>query len=134
MEKIKTYMHSIEPLKSINREENKMKTQLGNQAFYVLDQKEKMVYKVGEFETNYNSLGIHIHLELVAGWDYVNPDENDLQGWCKAERFVEDVQDEIIYCNILIESMEEALMENDYIKLENIPQDLQKIINEHNEK
>lgn len=106
---------------------------LGNHKFYVVNDAENLVYMVNQFEAYYNSEAIHIHLELVAGWDYVNPDENDVQGWCPADRFVEDVQTEIIAQYFLVEGMKEALTENDYTILENITPDLQKIIDKHNE-
>ena len=61
---------------------------LGNRKFYVYNSMEKLVYLVNEFEAYYNSEYLQIHLELVAGWDYVNPDENDVQGWVSAENFV----------------------------------------------
>lgn len=112
-----------------------MKHYLENHKFYVLNEDAKLVYKVGEFETYYNSPVIQINLELVAGWDYVNPDENDVQGWCSADRFVEDVQFEMVNQYFLLEGMQEALKENDYTILnkEDISPSLQKIIDKHNE-
>lgn len=112
-----------------------MKNYLGNHKFYVMNPDEKLVYKVNEFEVYYNSEAIHIYLELVAGWDYVNPDENNIQGWVGAENFVEDIQSEIVTQYFLKEGMEEALTENDYtiLKEENIPMSLQKIIDKHEE-
>ena len=110
-----------------------MRHYLDNHKFYVMNEDAKLVYQVGEFETFHNSEGIHIHLELVAGWDYVNPDENDVQGWCPADRFVEDIQDEMVFQYFLVEGMKEALKENGYKVLDKITPDLQKIINKHNE-
>lgn len=110
-----------------------MRHYLENHKFYVLNPDEKLVYKVGEFESYSGYEAIHIHLELVAGWDYVNPDENDVQGWCPADRFVEDVQTEIVAQYFLVEGMKEALEENDYTILDKITPDLQKIIDKHNE-
>lgn len=110
-----------------------MKHYLENHKFYVVNDTENLVYKVSEFEVYDNHDGIHIHLELVAGWDYVNPDENDVQGWCPADKFVDDVQTEIIAQYFLVEGMKEALAANDYTVLENITPDLQKIIDKHNE-
>ena len=110
-----------------------MKHYLENHKFYVINDNAKLVYKVGEFETFSNSESIHIHLELVAGWDYVNPDYSDVQGWCPADRFVEDVQWEVASQYFLKEGMEEALQENGYTILEEISPNLQKIIDQHNE-
>lgn len=110
-----------------------MKHYLENHKFYVMNEDSKLVYKVGEYETYHDSEGIHIHLELVAGWDYVKPDENDVQGWCSADNFVEDVQYEMVFQYFLVEGMKEALQENGYTVLEKITPSLQKIIDKHNE-
>lgn len=109
-----------------------MKHYLENYKFYVVNGK-KLVYKVGEFETYGNANFITIELELVAGWDYVNPDENDIQGFVPADRFVEDVQFEYINQYLLEEGMKEALEANGYTVLENINPSLQAIIDKHNE-
>lgn len=109
-----------------------MKHYLENNKFYVVNEDDNMVYKVGEFETYYGHDAIHVYLELVAGWDYVNPDENDVQGWCPADRFVEDVQGAVIAQYFLVEGMQEALQENGFTFLENITPDLQRIIDKHN--
>ena len=110
-----------------------MKRYLENHKFYVMNEDAKLVYKVGEFNVYDNSTAIEIHLELVAGWDYVNPDYNDVQGWCPADRFVEDIQYEYVNQYFLEESMKEALEANDYTILEEINPTLQAIIDKHNE-
>lgn len=110
-----------------------MKHYLENHKFYVLSADEQLVYKVGEFETYSNSEAIHIHLELVAGLDYVDPDESDIQDWVPADRFVEDVQFEMVAQYFLKEGMEEALEENGYTILKEIDFNLQAIIDKHNE-
>lgn len=110
-----------------------MRNYLGHHKFYVENKENKLVYQVSEYNTHYDSSYIAINLELVAGWDYVNPDENDVQGWCPANRFVEDVQLEIIPQYFLEEGMKEALEANDYTVLENISPNLQVIIDKHNE-
>lgn len=110
-----------------------MKHYLENYKFYVTNDDGKLVYMVKEYETYSNSSAIHIHLELVAGWDYVNPDYNDVQGWCPSDRFVEDVQHEFVSQYFLKEGMEEALEQNDYIILEEISPSLKAIIDKHNE-
>lgn len=110
-----------------------MKHYLENNKFYVLDEDEKLVYEIKEFEVYSNYEAIQIYLELIAGWDYINPDYNDIQGWCSADRFVEDVQFEIINQYFLKEGMEEALEKNGYTVLNKIVPSLQKIIDKHNE-
>lgn len=110
-----------------------MKHYLENHKFYVTDETKKLVYKVGEFETYGNTEYILINLELVAGWDYVNPDENDVQGWVGAENFVEDIQTEDVTQYFIVEGMKEALEANGYTILEEIDKNLQLIIDKHNE-
>ena len=107
---------------------------LGANKFYVYNTTEKLVYLVNEFEVYYGG-SIYINLELVAGWDYVNPDENDVQGWVGAENFVEDVQTEVVYQYFLLEGMHEALTENGYtiLKAENISNSLMEVIKKHDE-
>ncbi|MFJ7982302.1 hypothetical protein ACIQ1D_18750 [Lysinibacillus xylanilyticus] len=53
---------------------------------------EKMVYKVEMVAQQASEFYYLLNLELVAGWDYVNPDENDIQGYVKADNFIEDIQ------------------------------------------
>ena len=108
---------------------------LGINKFYVYNTTEKLVYLVNEYEVYYNSSALQIHLELVAGWDYVNPDENDVQGWVSADKFIEEVQDEYINQYFLKEGMEEALEENGYtiLKEEHISNSLMEVIKKHDE-
>ena len=111
-----------------------MKHYLEYHKFYVVDADEKLVYKVGE--CNFHGYeAIQVHLELVAGWDYINPDYNDVQGWCTADKFIEDVQHEYINQYFLVEGMKEALEENGYriLKENEITPRLQAIIDKHNE-
>ena len=110
-----------------------MKHYLENHKFYVVNADDKLVYKVGEFETFGNVDYIMVELELVAGWDYVNPDYNDVQGWVGAERFVEDIQFEYVTQFFLVEGMKEAVEANGYTILEEISPNLQAIIDKHNE-
>ena len=110
-----------------------MRHYLESNKFYVINEDAKLVYMVSEYETYSGVTYLGINLELVAGWDYVNPDYNDVQGWCPADRFVEDVQFESITQYFLKESMEEALEANDYTILEEINPRLQAIIDKHNE-
>lgn len=112
-----------------------MKNYLERNKLYVKNEEDKLIYKISEYETFSDSSYILIHLELVAGWDYVNPDENDIQGWCSADRFVEDIQSETFPQYFIEESMKEAIEANDYVILdmEEISQNLKKIIDKHNE-
>lgn len=109
-----------------------MKHYLESRKFYVINEDEKLVYKVGSFETYENTDFILVDLELVAGWDYINSDENDIQGWIASDRFAEDIQYESVNQYFLSEGMKEALEWHGYTVLEEINSNLQKIIDEHN--
>lgn len=77
----------------------------------------KLAYKMTSFEVHDNSNYLSIELELVAGWDYVEPDTSDLQGWAKPENFIEDVQYDWVIQYFIEESMTEALEANGYMVL-----------------
>ena len=109
-----------------------MKHYLENHKFYVVNE-ENLVYKVGEYETYGNATFLTFELELVAGLDYVDPDQSDIQDWVGADRFVEDVQYEYVNQYFLEEGTKEALKENGYTILEEIDFNLQAIIDKHNE-
>ena len=109
-----------------------MKHFLENHKFYVINE-ENFVYKVGAFETYGNADFITWELELVAGLDYVNVDESDIQDWVSADNFVEDVQFEYVNQLFLVEGAKEALEYHDYKILEEIDFNLQAIIDKHNE-
>jgi hypothetical protein len=90
---------------------------LGIRKFYVADMENKLVYCVNQYETFADADYLHIHLELVAGWDYIDPDNQyfgDVQGWCSADRFTEDIQYEWVIQYFLQEGMIEALEANGY--------------------
>ena len=131
--KLKSAGCSGKPQKYKKRRGKIMKHFLEHHKFYVVNDAENLVYEVGKFETYEDADFISIELELVAGWDYINPDENDIQGYVPADRFIEDIQYEYINQYFLKEGTEEALQENGYTVLKNITPDLQKIIDKHNE-
>lgn len=105
-----------------------MKSYLEGKAIFVKND-DKLVYKVESMEIydGYNSL--RLNLVLVSGWDYVNPDMNDMQGWCPADRFNEDVQDVQEICYIMEESVKECLEANGYEVLEELPIEIYNIMN-----
>ena len=83
---------------------------------------DNLIYVV-ESVTSYNNGCdyMQVNLKLVAGIDYINPDENDMQGWCSANNFIEEVQEDSINQYFIKESMIEALENNDYTIVENVP-------------
>ena len=108
-----------------------MRHYLGRNKLFVKDEENKFVYMINKYETYDNCDYMELHLELVSGWDYISLDGNDVQGWCSADRFTEDVQDVFINQYFLRESMEECLVENYYTILKNIHPSLQSIIDKH---
>lgn len=104
---------------------------LEGKKFYVKNE-EKFIYEVKSFEAydGYNTL--HFNLELVAGWDYINPDMNDIQGYVPADRFVEDLQSETVIQYFMEESLKECMEANDYEVLEKLSPELQAIVDKAN--
>ena len=74
---------------------------------------EKLIYKIKDIEVFGNGIA-YIHLELVCGYDYIDPDTSDIQGYVDKSLFVEEVQDETVSCDILTESLLEALNDMGY--------------------
>lgn len=110
-----------------------MKHYLENHKFYVENKEEKLIYVVKSYETYANCDYLSIDLELVCGWDYINPDESSKRGWVFADRFVEEVQYDTVNQYFLKEGMEEALKWHDYNIVEHISPNLQAMIDKHNE-
>ena len=81
--------------------------------------KDNFIYevKINRMEENYFILG----LELVAGWDYVDRDNSDTQGYIKAENFNEDIQCDTIVCYFWEESIKDRLLEDGYTIVEKLP-------------
>lgn len=106
-----------------------MKIYLEKNKFYV-ETKEKLVYEVNNYDVYGGTNYAQINLILIAGWDYVNPDESDIQSYVSADRFVEDVQNTFENWYIFKEGMEESLTENGYTILDKESMDnrLKKII------
>ncbi|MDX5885024.1 hypothetical protein [Bacillus cereus group sp. BfR-BA-00999] len=89
-------------------------------AVHVINE-EKMIYKISRYrELQSSTLGFTYDLDLVAGYDYINPDENDIQGFVEAKNFTDDVQSDILTVYPLSESLGERLEESGYkvIKIE----------------
>ena len=84
---------------------------------YVQDEDNKLVYKVCDYDA-YNNY-ITWSLELVAGWDYINPDYTDQQGWVSNNNFVQDVQFITVLQYMLEESFKEAVETNGLTVMEN---------------
>ena len=82
---------------------------------FVLEVHKKFIYKIDTVkEIGSGSHALQYELELVAGHDYINPDENDIQGFVDNRAFVESVQYEDLTVFPLEESLGERLKEEGY--------------------
>ena len=78
------------------------------------------IYKISDIKLETSDYGI-IYLNLVCGYDYINPDVNDIQGYVQADRFIDDIQTEMHSWYYLTESLNQCLIENGFEILEKIP-------------
>ena len=84
----------------------------------LVQNEDKLVYKVEMKLQHESEMYYLLNLELVCGWDYVNPDENDIQGYVGAENFVEHVQYHSYTFYPMLESGLERLEEEGYTKVD----------------
>ena len=96
-----------------------MRAYLSDHKLYVKNN-DNLIYVVDSFDCYDNHPYIGVHLQLVAGWDYLNED-SDTQGWCHADRFIEDIQTDYINQYFIVESMKESLEENGYKVMDELP-------------
>lgn len=76
---------------------------------------DKLIYKVESYrQLDSSEIGYVYNLELVAGYDYINPDYSDMQGYVSKENFVEDIHLEQITFYPMSETLTEALEDNGY--------------------
>lgn len=97
-----------------------MKVYLGNRKIYVKNEDNK-IYVINEAEMHDGEPTIRYSMDLVCGWDYVNPDAGNLQGYVGAESFIDDVQWESVGQYWLDESLTECLTSNGYEILDKCP-------------
>lgn len=86
-----------------------------NQPIYVRTEDRNFIYKIVSVE----ELGSMTHclryeMELVAGYDYIEPDYNNRQGYITPNMFTESVQYESISVYPLEESLKESLESDGY--------------------
>lgn len=81
---------------------------------YVINES-RFIYKIVSFyELGSTEFLLNYNLELVAGFDYINPDENNAQGFISANMFVDYVQTDNITVFPLSESLGDRLKEEGY--------------------
>jgi len=88
--------------------------------FYAKDEN-KRIYKVETQTENNNTEYIYINLYLVCGYDYIDADNNDVQGYILANNFTEDVQYDGMICYIVDESIKACLVDNGYTIIDTLP-------------
>lgn len=79
-----------------------------------VESEDKFVYKVEMVARQKESFYYSLELELIAGWDYVNPDENNIQGYVGADRFTESVQGDYLTFYPMDETILERLDDAGY--------------------
>lgn len=85
---------------------------------FLVQDEDKLVYKVEMKVQQESEMYYHLNLELVCGWDYVNPDESDVQGYVGAENFVDYIQYHSYTFYPMLESGLERLEEEGFKKVE----------------
>lgn len=81
---------------------------------------DKMVYQLMDIELYGNGLA-YLYLDLVCGYDYVAPDYSNQQGYVDKSKFVESVQHEVVSCDIMAESIVNALNNDGYHIIKTLP-------------
>lgn len=97
-----------------------MKKYLEEKSIYVKNE-DKMIYKIVSFEAYDGYTTLTYDLELVAGYDYIDPDNNDIQGYVSAEKFIEEVRTETVVQYFFEEGLKDCLEENGYEILDKLP-------------
>lgn len=87
---------------------------MNNNALYVLDEDEQLVYRTESYTPCGGELRIMWNLVLVAGKDYINPDVSDEQGWCPANRFTDGIQFRSCSQYLNSETLEELLKDEGF--------------------
>ncbi len=80
-----------------------------------------LIYKTESMEMYDCQSYLTVNLELVAGYDYINPDDNNIQGYVSASNFVDEVQTETVVQYYMEESTKQCLIDNGYEILETLP-------------
>lgn len=78
------------------------------------------IYKIANLEMRADGW-LNLSLELVCGVDYINADESNATGYVSKENFVEEIQHEIYSCDIMNESITQALEFHGFKVIEELP-------------
>ena len=86
---------------------------------YVKHTEDRMIYELHK-ELRVDGW-IDLTLELVCGWDYIDADWSDEQGYVGKDFFVEEAEYEFLSCDIMNESILQVLTENGLKVIEKLP-------------
>lgn len=76
---------------------------------------DNLIYKLTGFnQIDSTAIGFSYNLELVAGYEYIDADNSNVQGYVSKEAFTDEVQWDMITFYPLIETLAEALADSDY--------------------
>ena len=81
---------------------------------------DRLVYQLKDIELMENGLA-YLYLDLVCGYDYVDPDNSNEQGYVDKSKFVEEAQHEIVSCDVMAESLVEAFKNDGYHIIDALP-------------
>lgn len=84
--------------------------------------KDGLVYEVKQPKVFcIDKMSLIYELNLICGFDYINPDNNDIQGWVDASRFTKESQSEDILV-LYDESLLDRLNEEGFKVLDKLPE------------
>lgn len=90
-----------------------------NKKIYVQNT-DNFIYTVTDVELRVDGW-LNIGLDLVCGIDYINADESNALGYVGKENFVDEIQQDFISCDMMNESITQALEYNGYTVIEELP-------------
>ena len=81
---------------------------------------DRMVFELKDIELMGNGLA-YLYLDLVCGYDYIDPDNSNEQGYVDKSNFVKEAQHEIVSCDVMAESFVNALNNDGFTIREKLP-------------
>ncbi|QDH50259.1 hypothetical protein ALPS_273 [Bacillus phage ALPS] len=80
---------------------------------YVINEDETMVYVLESYSQLDMSqgFGLNVSMELIAGWEYIDIDYSDRQGWASKDSFVSETHNEYFTFYPMVETLKEAIEE-----------------------
>lgn len=94
-----------------------------------VENSDHLIYELKDIELKENGLA-YLYLDLVCGYDYVDPDNSNEQGYVDNSKFVEEVQHEIVSCDVMKESLITALNNDGFSVINALPKIFNKGVGE----